>query len=243
MFILFNSFTIIADYLLNSKLYGKMSPCKEGDPMRKKYIVLLGLCLLLVLCVGCGRDEPSAVDSVKIFYDLHIIRDTSEAERLGMTEEDIAAALAAYDEALAETIRSDLHASGLEIDDESVAAICEARISALSRMNAEYELTSENNDIAVVTLSTTYFDEASLVEEAGEAARKEADARKFTEYKEYQACILDAYIRNLIAGYEAVTPSEDRREVVVTCIIVDNAWIPEDLATLGHSLRLAVTGQ
>ena len=211
--------------------------------MRKKYIVLLGLCLSLVLCVGCGREEPSAVDSVKIFYDLHIIRDTSEAGKLGMTDEDIAEALAAYDEALADTIRSDLYASGLEIDDESVAAICEARISALSRMNAEYELTSENSDTAVVTLSTTYFDEASLVEEAADAARKEADAQKFTEYKEYQTYILDAYIRNLVAGYEAVTPSTDRREVIVTCIIVDNTWLPEDLAALGSNLRLAVTSQ
>lgn len=211
--------------------------------MRKKYIVQFGLCLLLALCSGCGKVKPSAEDSVKIFYDLHIIRDTSEAEQLGMTEEDIANALAAYDEALAETIRFDLHASGLEIDDESIAAICEARISALSRMNAEYELTSENNDTAVVTLSTTYFDEASLVEEAADAARKEADTRKFTEYKEYQACILDAYIRNLLAGYNAVAPSEDRREVVVTCIIVDNIWLPEDVVALGSDLRLAVTGQ
>lgn len=211
--------------------------------MKKIYMVLLSLCLALPLISGCGRAKPTATDSVKAIYDLYILRDSSGVSKLGMTEEDVSNALASYDSALSETIRSNFSASGLEIDDETVDAICEARKEALARMKAEYTLTSEENDTAVVTLSTTYFDEVTLDTDAAYNAREEADEAGFTDYDEYLNFIMETYTANLIEGYQNVAPSEDTKEITVNCIIVNNTWLPEDMASFGSELGLTVAGQ
>lgn len=211
--------------------------------MKKLYIALMSFCLLLPALSGCGRPKPTAADSVRAIYDLYIRRDFSGVKKLGMTDEDITNALSTYDNALTETIRSNFSASGLEIDDETVERICQARIDALSRMKADFTVTSEENDTAVVTLSTTYFDEVALDTEAAYRAREDAEAAGFTDYDEYSNFIMENYTQNLIEGYKEVTPTEARKEIDVNCIIINNAWLPENMASFGSQLGLSVSGQ
>ncbi len=211
--------------------------------MKKICSIMITLCLAVSLLAGCGKEKPTAIDSVKAIYDLYILGDSTGAAALGMSDEEIAEATAAYDEALTATIRANFSASGLEIDDETVDAICQARKEALSHMHAEYTLTSEENDTAVVTLSTTYFDEVTLDTDAAYGARDEADAEGFTDYDEYLSFIMETYTQNLIEGYQNVTPSEDTKDIVVNCIIINNTWLPEDMAAFGSELGLTVAGQ
>ena len=210
--------------------------------MKKRYAIIFILCLLPILS-GCGRTKPTAADSVQAIYDMYILRETSGAAKLGMTVEDIANALNAYDNALSEAIRSNFSDSGLEISEETMDEICQARRDALARMHAECTLTSEEGQTALVTLSTTYFDEDTLDKDAAYSAREEADAAGFTDYDEYLNFIMEAYTRNLIEGYKSVTPSEDTLDIEVTCIIVNNTWLPEDMTSFGSHLGAAVSGQ
>ncbi len=210
--------------------------------MKKIYAIIFTFCLLPLLS-GCGIEKPTAVDSVKAIYDLYILRQTAGATKLGMSEEDISNALSAYDNALAETIRSNFSDSGLEMKNSTMEEICMARRDALARMKATYTLSSEKDGTAVVTLSTTYFDEDILDKNAAYSAREEADAAGFSDYDDYLNYIMDAYTRNLIDAYKSVTPSEDTRDVLVTCIIVNNTWLPEDMSTFGSQLGAAVSGQ
>lgn len=211
--------------------------------MKKIYTALLSICLAAFLLSGCNREKPTAADSVKAIYDLYILGDTSGVERLGMPEEDISNAINAYDNALAETIRSNFSASGLEMEDETLEAICRARKEALSKMNAECTVISEEGDTAVVELSTTWFDEETLDTDAAYDAREKADAAGYTDYDEYLNFIMETYTDNLLEEYKNVTPSEDRKEITVNCIIVNNSWLPEDMAAFGSELSLAITGQ
>ena len=210
--------------------------------MKKIYKIFFTLCLLPLLS-GCGIEKPTAVDSVKAIYDLYILRQTAGAEKLGMSEEDISNALNMYDNALAETIRSNFSDSGLEMKNSTMNEICMARRDALARMKATYTLSSEQDGTAVVTLSTTYFDEDILDKDAAYSAREEADAAGLTDYDAYLNYIMDAYTRNLIDAYKNVSPSEDTRDIPVTCIIVNNTWLPEDMNTFGSQLAAAVSGQ
>lgn len=211
--------------------------------MKKIYVLLLTLSMVVSLLSGCGKGKPTAADSVKAIYDLYILRDTTGVTALGMSQADITNALNAYDQALAQTIRSNFSTSGLEMDDETIADICKARVKALSKMNAEFKVSSQKDDTAIVTLSTTYFDEVALDTDAAYDAREAADAKNFTDYDAYLNFIMETYTQNLIAGYENVTPSEDRKEIVVTCTIIDNMWLPEDMATFGNELGLTISGQ
>lgn len=210
--------------------------------MKKIYAIIFILCLLPILS-GCGRAKPTAADSVQAIYDLYIMRKTAGAAKLGMTEEDITNALASYDNALSQTIRSNFSDSGLEISDETMNEICQARRDALARMQAKCTLSSVEDQTALVTLSTTYFDEDTLDKDAAYNAREEADAAGFTNYDEYLNYIMEAYTRNLIDGYKSVVPSEDTKDISVTCIIVNNTWLPEDMTSFGSQLGAAVSGQ
>lgn len=211
--------------------------------MKRTHLLFLTLCLLIPLLNGCGKEKPTAVDSVKAIYDLYILGDTTKATELGMSKDDISNAQNAYNEALSETIRSNFATSGLEIDDETVLSICQARKNALARMKAEYTLTTEEGSTAVVTLSTTYFDEVALDTDAFYNARDEASALDLADDAEYLNHIMNAYTQNLIEGYQNVTPSQDTRDIQVTCIIIDNIWLPEDMASFGNELGLTVAGQ
>lgn len=210
--------------------------------MKKTTCFLLGFCLMLPILTGCGIPKPTAVDSVKAIYELYIQRNTEGARKLGLTEAEISNALSLYDHALSNTIRQNFSASGLEINSETIDTICQARIEAFSKMTATYTLVSEKDGTAVVTLDTTYFDEAALDTNAAYDAREAADEAGFTDYEEYLKFIMETYTNNLIESYQKVTPSQDTKQISVTCSIFNNTWLPSDMAAFGGALGRAVAG-
>lgn len=211
--------------------------------MKKRFQLFMCLCLAVGILSGCGRAKPTAADSVKAIYDLYILGDTEGVSELGLTDENIADAQAAYDLALAATIRSNFSASGLEISEESLAAICQARKEALASMTAQFTLVSETGDQAQVLLSTTYFDELELDADAAYAARDEADQAGLTDYDEYMEFVMTCYTDHLIEGYQNVVPSEEIVSLTIDCTIVNNVWMPVDMSSFGSDLSQAVSGQ
>ena len=211
--------------------------------MKKIYTVLLFLALMASFLPGCAKKKPTAADSVEAIYNLYILRDSSLASKLGMSEKERNDALAAYDEALVKVIRSNYSQSGLEIDEETISIICQARKEAFSRMEADFEVTSEEEDTSVVTLTTTYFNEVELDTKAFYDAKDAADAAALADFDEYVNYIMDTYTQNLIREYENVLPSEDTKSISVTCVILDNVWIPKDIGSFYENLGLAITGQ
>lgn len=211
--------------------------------MRKILPVVLALCIISTAVSGCGRPKPTAADSVKAIYDLYIHRDFSGVSSLGMTKEQFEEATKAYDDALAETIRANFSVSGLEIDEETISEICQARTTALATMEADFTVISQENDTAMVRVSTTYFDEVALDTDAAYSAREDADAAGFTDYNAYRDFLMEHYTQNLIDGYHAISPSPDRKDITVKCIIINNTWIPEDMAAFGNLLGQVMAGQ
>lgn len=214
--------------------------------MKKRFYLFLELCLFYTSCsilAGCGREKPTAADSVQAIYDLYILGDTEGAYELGLANKDIVNAQTAYNNALADSIRTNFSASGLEIDEESVANICQARREALSRMTAEFTVISEHRDTAQVRLSTTYFDEQALDADAAYEARDAADQADLTDYQEYMEYVMASYTEHLIEGYHNVVPSEETVSITVNCRIIDNVWMPEDMSSFGGDLALAISGQ
>lgn len=210
--------------------------------MKKTTCFLMGFCLILPILTGCGIPKPTAVDSVKAIYELYIQRNPEGVEKLGLTESEISNALSLYDNALSSTIRQNFSASGLEIHPDTIDTIVQARMEAFSKMTAVYTLISEKDGTAVVALDTTYFDEAALDTNAAYDAREAADEAGFTEYEEYLSFIMETYTNNLIDGYREVTPSEDTKRISVTCSIINNTWLPTDMAAFGGALGRAVAG-
>lgn len=160
-----------------------------------------------------------------------------------MTEKQFQEAIKAYDDALAETMRANFAVSGLEIDEVTISEICQARTTALATMEADFTVVSEENDTATVKVSTTYFDEVALDTDAAYSAREDADAAGFTDYDAYRDFLMEHYTQNLIDGYHAVSPSPERKDFTVECTIINNTWIPQDMAAFGNRLGQVMAGQ
>lgn len=211
--------------------------------MKKRFPLFMCLCLAVCIFTGCGHEKPTAADSVKAIYDLYILEDTEGISRLGLSDENIASAQSAYDDALAASIRSNFSASGLEIDEESLNAICQARRDALASMTAEFTVSSETGDRAQVLLSTTYFDEQALDADAAYGARDEADQAKISDHDQYMEYVMKCYTQNLIEGYQAVAPSDETVTITIDCRIINNVWMPTDMSSFGNDLAQAISGQ
>lgn len=211
--------------------------------MKKICTLIFGMFLCSAFLTACGKPENNAASSVKAIYDLYILGDTEGVASLGMSEEDIRSAQTAYDDSVKETIRSNFSASGQEIDDETLDELCAARKDALSKLSANAEITFESEGKTTVVLSTTYFDEAALDEDAFYSAREAANQAGLATLEEQQVFLMQTYTRNLIAAYQAVTPSEDTTDITVECVIQDNSWVPANMSSFGSDLALAITGQ
>ncbi|MEG0961412.1 MAG: hypothetical protein RSF88_00940 [Lachnospiraceae bacterium] len=210
--------------------------------MKKVCIAFLCFCMCLTVMVGCGKPQRNAADSIKAIYDLYILRDTDGISSLGMTEEEIADAQAAYDDSLKETIRTNFSESGQSIEEDVLNDLCDARKKALSKMTATAEITSESDGRATVLLHTTYIDEATLDEDSFYNAREIAQQTSFDDLSQQQIFLMDTYTQNLIASYEGVTPSKDTVAITVDCVIQDNNWVPANMSSFGSDLAIAISG-
>lgn len=211
--------------------------------MKKICTVVFCIFLCSAFLTACGEPENNAASSVKAIYDLYILGDTEGISSLGMSDEDIASAQSAYDDSVKETIRSNFSASGQEIDDATLDELCAARKEALSKLSASAEITFESEKRATVVLSTTYFDESKLDEDAFYSAREAANQAGLATLEEQQVFLMQTYTQNLIAAYKAVTPSEDTTDITVQCVIQNNSWVPANMSSFGSDLALAITGQ
>lgn len=210
----------------------------------KKYLsYCMLICITLLTLTGCFSPKLSAEESVLALYDLYILGDSSGVIELGMTEEDVAAALDTYDQSLADTLSTNMASAGLTVEASSIDEIVAARKEALKAMTVSCELVSSDGNSAVVLLKTTYFDEAALDEKAANDAVAAMEESNLTDYDELLAIGSETYVQNLIDGYLAVTPSEEIKEITVNCTLSDRVWLPEDMSAFGKELGLVISGQ
>ena len=211
--------------------------------MKKILSVLLCICLCSAAPIGCGEPRIDAASSVKAIYDLYILDDTSGIFSLGMTQEDVASAQAAYDSSLKEAIRANFAASGQEIDEDVLDNLYSARKKALSKMTASAEIIEKSGNKATVVLHTTYFDESALDEDAFYRAKEAAQQGNFASIGQQQEFLMDTYSSNLIQAYEKITPSADTRAISVECVVQDKIWMPANMSSFGGALAKAIAGQ
>lgn len=212
--------------------------------MKKFSTAVFYIFLCSLFLTACGEPKISPEDSVKAIYDLYILGETKGVEALGMSKEDINAARTSYEESVKNTIRANFSASGQEIDDKTLEELCTARKSALSKLKAVAETTSESEGKATVVLQTTYLDEADIDKSSFDLARGDAYMQQEctgTEMMPEELMVF--YTRHLIEAYEKAEPSKLRKSITVECVIQNDAWVPANMSSFGSDLALAITGQ
>ncbi|MFP3156148.1 hypothetical protein LQZ18_17330 [Lachnospiraceae bacterium ZAX-1] len=211
--------------------------------MRKIIIAILSLCMIISVFTGCGRPKLTPDESVKAIYDLYIKGNTVGISKLGLSDKDIALAVSNSDDTVKSTISNTFIANGLDVEDSVIDEICTARKSALSKMESEFEVVSLEKKTAKVKIKTTYFDEKALYDTTFHDAVDTAEVDGYDGYDEYIDAIANAYPQNLIAAYNAVVPSEDKKDFSISCTIVNNTWVPADMSGFGNTLFNTISGQ
>ena len=211
--------------------------------MKKIFIFCLMGCLLAASLTGCGKKAPDPIPYIKAIYNLYILGDTKEAEELGLSTEQITTARETYKQALSDNLRENFKTSGLDVSNEDIDAIVEARADAMSRMSAAYVSTQTSKTTAEVTIMVSYFDEVALDTAAAEDALAAADDEVFASTEEHKAFVTKTYIANLISAYKTLSPSVECKNIVVSCVLADGHWYPENADQFYGELALTICGQ
>ena len=199
--------------------------------------------MAVLTLTGCSKPTLTPEESILALYNLYILEDSAGVLELGMSENDVTSVLASYDQALTESLKTNISSAGLVMEDSEIAKIVTARKTALKTMTATCELVSSDEESAVVLLKTTYFDETALDEKAANDALTASQESDATTEEALLAVATKAYAQNLIDGYHAVAPSADYREIVIECTFKDNVWLPSDMSAFGRDLGIAISGQ
>ena len=211
--------------------------------MKKHLSIFLFVSIISVFLTACSNSQHNAAEAVLSIYNLYIKEETSDVFKLGITEERALLTLSNYNDALIQNLQNTMSSTGLIVEDTIIEEIILARKSALKTMLATCEITSIKDEKATVKLKTSYFDEATLNENAAKDAIKKAKKADASNQKNLLESLSSYYAQNLIDAYLAITPSKEMKELEITCILSGNTWIPEDMTSFGNELGLIISGQ
>ena len=211
--------------------------------MKKIILFCLMGCLLTSIFTGCGKKTSDPTPYIKAIYNLYILGDTEVAKELGLSTDHIIAAEEAYNEALAQNLRDNFAAGGITVNDTDILAIITARSTAMSRMEAGYICTMESKTSATVTILASYFDEIALDTSAAKDAVATAEDKTFESKEDYMAFVTATYVENLIAAYQSVSPSVEKKEISVPCVLTDGIWYPKNMEQFYSDLATTICGQ
>lgn len=188
-------------------------------------------------------DETAAINAIKGYYDLYITGDLESAKASGYTDSQIESSLSIYTNSMKSSLRSSFESNGLTVEEEDLERICTARVAALNKLSAEFDIIDKTDEKISIKITTTYFDEAALDMAAANIALEAINAEDYSVQEEYMSALTNEYINQLIASYDTMVPSEDTKELEASCSKSFNQWLPNDVGTFASDLGLTVSGQ
>lgn len=194
-----------------------------------------GIIICLFLFVACQK-SPSASTVALSYYDLIIHQNTSSIVSLGMPNGTAETITSAIHDNLHHQIEENLSMNNLLTPDtDQINEIEASYLTALSKLNATATETPKDNSVWV-TLSTPYIDTKAIDSTATHSALHEVDISQFTDQSLYLQALTNAYVPNLIKGYEEAKPSEKHHEAAFEFTYQNGMWLPADYEAFVSSL-------
>lgn len=111
---------------------------------------------LSLIFLGCSKKTIPIEQTAKAFYDLVILQDNAEFEKLGMSDNDLTAISESQSKLIKESTKSNFVIGGLPITDEQLEEIYQSQMEALRKLTANIEVISSDKELSQVKISTTY---------------------------------------------------------------------------------------
>jgi len=152
----------------------------------KKFIKPSILCIVMLLSLssiflGCSKKTIPIEQTTKAFYDLVILQDSTEFEKLGATNEEITSFAETQKKSMNEAIKEGFEQAGLSITDEQLDEIYKAQIEALRKLKPTIEVVSSDKEVSKVKISTTYVNIVDASNKASDDTISEVQSKQISD--------------------------------------------------------------
>lgn len=170
----------------------------RGKTMNKSKKLLAVLMTAIVgttlLLTGCGEKPVAADVTAKAFYNLFILGDSTEIEKIALTKDEVKQTLDTLKNEMQGTYRTEFGNGGLTISNEDLDAIYNAQMEALNKLTVITEIVSEDGDKATVKVSTNYVDINMVILKAQDDAVKEITEKSISTETEAVKLFIKKFI-------------------------------------------------
>jgi len=220
----------------------------------KKLIAVLITAILgsAVLLTGCAQKPVKADVAVEAFYNLYILGNSSEIEKIALTKDEVTKVYDLLKSTSEAATKKNVTSQPpyLQISNDQLDTIYNAQMEALKKLTVTTEIVSEDGDNATVKLTTTYVDMTAIDTKAGTDAGVEVLAMGLTNQAELYKKIVEVYTSKLSEGLKAAVPSTDTKETTFECskktYAVDgknkDIYAPVDMEAFGAKVATMATG-
>ncbi|APF26255.1 DUF5105 domain-containing protein [Clostridium botulinum] len=210
---------------------------------KKSLILSLILLFIPIMAMGCSsKPKVGADETAKILFDFYIKGDQESLSKIKISKEQTEEISKMQKDQTISTIKTNLTAAGLKVNDEQINKIYAARVSALKKLSAKTEVVSQDDKSAQVKVKATHINEVALDEKAATDAVEQVKKMNITDRQEAINKATGIYIQNLIKSYENVKPSSDMKEQTFKFTIKEKTWIPEDMKSFGAGIVKLTSG-
>lgn len=232
------------------------------NTMKKLVTLVAMMSMLCMVLAGCGTKLAPADETISALYDLYVKQDAEPiVSLLGFESEEVA-----FDAFFAEDVDPEATVNemvdmfsqmGVEMTEEETQAFTDSMIGMIDRAECTAEITSEEGDTTVVTLSIKGFDVNEISNTALETVTEmvnnmtEEEALALSTDEEAYNDYMKQVVQLFTDGFNAAVVSEEAVEVEVECqkLAVDNngkeivAWLPVDMDGFASDVEAAVFQQ
>ncbi|WP_346847090.1 MULTISPECIES: hypothetical protein [unclassified Clostridium] len=211
----------------------------------KKFIKPSILCIVMLLSLssiflGCSKKTIPIEQTAKAFYDLVILQDSAEFEKLGVTNDEITSMAEIQKKSMNEVTKAGFVQAGLPITDEQLDQIYNVQIEALRKLKPTIEVVSSDKEISQVKISTTYVNMVEASTKAGDDTISEVQSKQISDMTK----VSEIFIKKIIENINALTPSTDVKSTTFEFEKVkmnfgkktEEVWVPKDSISFGNDL-------
>lgn len=205
--------------------------------------------LFLILLITSGailvkREKPfTPEETVKAYYEIFVHENLKYKDPLCLTDVTATEILERVIELDKATIRGQFEEVGIEIDDERITNVVDARRRAFKKLEGKAELFAIDGDVAQIKLTSTYFKDEEIyaqvdkevglvLHKLGENATKE----------ERMAAFVNTSLTALVKYYDQAKVQVKPRAITVEFHKNGHYWIPKDVEHIGDDIYDLVMG-
>ena len=213
--------------------------------MKKLISLVLLIVSFSILILGCSqKKEISAEQTAQALYNLYILGDGEESEKIGLTDDEINFILDQQKVNEITNISTNFMNAGLPISDKELENLYKLQKDSLKKLTVDISIEEISEERITLKLSTNYIDILELDNKAALEAIAMAEDLTTDVSELSKSDLSKLYIEKLNENLKSVEPSSQMLEATFTFtkekFLIDNkavdVWFPDEPEIFAQTL-------